>query len=649
MSMSSIHSRISWLLIVCGLASGCSVVFAQAPDTVWTRTYGSACSAAGQCVYELADGGFIVGGNMMPTGEVYRDMYLVRTDSNGDTIWTRSIGASDRDEAIASMQLAPDGGFTMISNYDQAEPYTYNTNVYVLGTDSGGSVEWSTWFGIDSIGESAIWIAPTLDRGYIISSRYWGNSTTGWDMWLIKVGDTGWYQWDQRYEWGEADNIACAIQTSGGGYAVTGYTQSNDVEYDYDIFLLLLDSDGDSVWCRTYGYDHPYDEGPYHVCETSDGGFLISGYRSDPSTPKDMLVIKTDSDGHTEWSTQLGGTYHDQAVYGIETSDGGYAAVGSWHQGSWDVALVKFDDAGDTLWTAFWGDTLRNETPRALLQARDGGFVVTGWTTPDWEAFLIKFGGDPLVYDHTWGLSGVGEAISNGSTAHSTIAVDVSGMIPPPGPLVGVKVYLDTILHDEVGDLTISLEHDGVDVTLLSHPTYGGANFIGTILNDAAGSPIASGAAPFTGSFRPEQQLSAFAGHDPNGDWTLHIADDIAGNDGTLQAWGLTLLFDTPTDVEDAPSGLPTAFTLEQNYPNPFNPATSFEYSLAVRSYVTIEVFNTLGRRVRKLVSENKPAGTYTARWDGTDSRGETVASGVYFYRLSADDEVLSKKMILLK
>ncbi|MEW6015154.1 MAG: FlgD immunoglobulin-like domain containing protein [Candidatus Zixiibacteriota bacterium] len=107
----------------------------------------------------------------------------------------------------------------------------------------------------------------------------------------------------------------------------------------------------------------------------------------------------------------------------------------------------------------------------------------------------------------------------------------------------------------------------------------------------------------------------------------------------------------TPTDVADEPSGgiIPGEYSLLQNYPNPFNPTTVVEYGLSKRGNVNIEIFNTLGQKVRTLVNEVKSAGSFRIVWDGTDDRGTLVASGVYLYRLAVDGAVQSKKMILVK
>jgi hypothetical protein len=106
-------------------------------------------------------------------------------------------------------------------------------------------------------------------------------------------------------------------------------------------------------------------------------------------------------------------------------------------------------------------------------------------------------------------------------------------------------------------------------------------------------------------------------------------------------------------------TGLPTPthaaghrfrYSLAQNYPNPFNPTTTINFTLKKRSKVTLKVFNVAGQAVKTLVSELKAPGLmHSATWDGTDNRGTAVASGVYFYKLSAGDFSQTKKMVLLK
>jgi flagellar hook assembly protein FlgD len=93
----------------------------------------------------------------------------------------------------------------------------------------------------------------------------------------------------------------------------------------------------------------------------------------------------------------------------------------------------------------------------------------------------------------------------------------------------------------------------------------------------------------------------------------------------------------------------PKVFALKQNYPNPFNPATTIEYALPEAASVRLEVYNTLAQVVATLVAEEQTSGRYSVRWDGLNSNGELVGSGVYFYRLVAGDFQDIKRMLLIK
>jgi len=104
-----------------------------------------------------------------------------------------------------------------------------------------------------------------------------------------------------------------------------------------------------------------------------------------------------------------------------------------------------------------------------------------------------------------------------------------------------------------------------------------------------------------------------------------------------------------PTDAPDDNHPLPVSFTLGQNYPNPFNPSTEIRFTLSARSHANLTVFNLLGEEVRVLTDEMLPAGEHRVIWDGSDKRGNHVASGVYLYRLSAGSSSQTKKMVLLK
>ena len=110
------------------------------------------------------------------------------------------------------------------------------------------------------------------------------------------------------------------------------------------------------------------------------------------------------------------------------------------------------------------------------------------------------------------------------------------------------------------------------------------------------------------------------------------------GIDGVYRA----LLTDV-TPVEKIES-ITTTYSLSQNYPNPFNPVTSIQYTISSRQFVTIKVYDILGKEVATLANEEKTAGSYEVQFDGSGLR-----SGIYFYQLKAGNYSATKKMILLR
>jgi len=112
-----------------------------------------------------------------------------------------------------------------------------------------------------------------------------------------------------------------------------------------------------------------------------------------------------------------------------------------------------------------------------------------------------------------------------------------------------------------------------------------------------------------------------------------------------LMYWDMIVVeYDSPVFVEQKDSGLPESFILYQNYPNPFNPATSIQYTIGSKQFVSIKIYDLLGREIATLINEEKPAGNYEIKFDGSE-----LSSGTYFYKLIAGSFVETKKMILLK
>ncbi len=137
----------------------------------------------------------------------------------------------------------------------------------------------------------------------------------------------------------------------------------------------------------------------------------------------------------------------------------------------------------------------------------------------------------------------------------------------------------------------------------------------------------------------------------PGASDTAAFAIVAARNLPTLQttAQRAQAMYRQATPVDDDPLVLPREFALSQNFPNPFNPITQIEFNLRRAESVRLEVFNALGQTVATLIEGDRPAGTHVIQWFGVDDRGNEVASGVYFYRLTAGERSEVRKMMLLK
>lgn len=209
--------------------------------------------------------------------------------------------------------------------------------------------------------------------------------------------------------------------------------------------------------------------------------------------------------------------------------------------------------------------------------------------------------------------------------------------------VVDVNVRIDTVLHTWDADLTFNLRRGAANVNFIDQVGGSGDNFIGTVLNDSAATPIASGVAPFTGTYRPSNPLTAINGQPVNGSWVLQITDVAAGDSGVLKAWCIQVTYQTLVGGIETVE-IPNYYSLAQNYPNPFNPSTSIKFSVPKPTNVTLKIYDVLGKEVAVLVNEMKQPGFHTV-----DFNASNLASGIYFYRIDAGEFTSVKRMVLVK
>ncbi len=409
---------------------------AQAQEVVWVKTYGGYGSdrAWGSC--PTADGGFVLVGFTTVYGYDIQ-IYMVKTDSKGDTLWTRVYGGYGWDQAN-SVQPTADGGYVMAGWGDS---YGNAVQAYLIKTNSRGDTLWfRTYGGVDL--DDAISVQQTSDGGYIFVGSTHSYGAGHWDVYLVKTDFTGVPEWTRVYGGVADDRGTWVEQTTDGGYIVSGYTESF-APYR-GVYLIKTDSQGDTLWTRALDASGCYFAVGKHVQQTLDGGYIVTGWSTcnpDPgSYDDDVILIKTDANGDTVWTRHFGGGYPDWGHSVRQTSDSGYLAVGFWESREpydLDVYLIKTDSQGDSLWTRTYGGGMPDVGANVLVNA-DGTCIVSGETKScgagSIDFYLVKI--DPSLQGIVRG-DGNGDGAVNSSDVVYLINYLFRDGSPPEPPIAG--------------------------------------------------------------------------------------------------------------------------------------------------------------------------------------------------------------------
>jgi hypothetical protein len=345
-----------------------SLVFAQAPDTLWTRTYGGTEYDEGHSLQETSDSGYIITGL---TRSFIPGIYLIKTDVTGDTIWTK----------VYQTQLLSPGGWSVKQTYDGGYIVTGDnaSDVWIIRTDSLGDTLWTRTYGAIG-GDICHSITETSDSGFAF---IWDRQTGGpFDIRLVKINTNGDFLWMKSCGRGYSFSLQ---QTTDGGYIISG--QKNN-----GVYIIKTNSSGDTVWTKIYG-------GEFHcawsVKQTYDGGYIVTGNKGN-----DIFLMKTDSVGDSLWTKTLGGDSIDVARSVWQISDGGYIITGStksFGAGGWDLYLIRTNNNGDTVWTKILGGAEADEGWQGQ-QTFDGKYIITGYTSSfgsgNADVWLLKVGTD---------------------------------------------------------------------------------------------------------------------------------------------------------------------------------------------------------------------------------------------------------------
>jgi hypothetical protein len=231
-------------------------------DTLWTRTYELIGYECGESVRRTDDGGYVIAGY---TAQDNDDVHVVKTNPQGDLLWDRTYGGSDS-EGGASVQQTTDGGYIIAG--DTKSFGAGNHDVYLVKTNASGDTLWTRTYG-GPASDGGASVQQTSDGGYIIAGSTGSFGAGGGDAYVIKTTASGDTIWTRTYGGTANDGAGAVQQTTDGGYIIVGTVNSFGVG-KADVYLIKTDAQGDTLWTRTFG--GPDDDGGSSVQQTTDGG-----------------------------------------------------------------------------------------------------------------------------------------------------------------------------------------------------------------------------------------------------------------------------------------------------------------------------------------------------------------------------------------
>lgn len=422
---------------------------------LWDRSFGGSDWDGLVDLQQTFDGGFVLagpslfstGGNKTSPAYGADDMWLVRTDANGNKLWDQSLGGV-RYDFYKDMEQTLEGGFLVTGGSSSppsgnkssrllgptSDPFSLDAWVAML--DSTGKKLWDYSFG-GSYSEQFYRVTRTVDGGFLLTGKsdsdQSGNKTSPYfgfdDFWAVRIDSSGHKIWEQSYGGSGFEFLDQTIALPDGGFLLAGdstsYADGNKTSpplgpFDPDawpfagpdIWIVRIDSEGRKLWDRSVGSAKP--DGLSRIQATRDGGVIVVGRSVDSSLgwwgPLEQFAVRLDPAGNELWRHSFG---TNASLFNVlEMPDGGFILGGGSGFGtnrlksnpgfgSGDCWLVRFDFSGNKLWDLSLGGS-GEDYLSTIAQTKEGGFILgiasasaTGGnkTTPgygDYDLWAIK-------------------------------------------------------------------------------------------------------------------------------------------------------------------------------------------------------------------------------------------------------------------
>lgn len=520
--------------------------------------------------------------------------------SQGAQEWTARYNGIGNGYDAANSIITDNLGNIVLTGHSQRVFGTSNSDYATIKYFPTGELQWVSIYNgpgnDDDYPEKVV-----IDKNNDIYVSGWSKGIgNNYDYATIKYNTLGIEQWVARYNGisNDKDQARSLVVDDSGNVFVTG--QSYNSTSLYDCITIKYSSTGIQKWLSNYNNLNNSDGG-YDIKLDNFGNIYVVGYSANVGSQEDFITIKYNSSGIQQWIARYDGIAHqtDEAKYlSIDDSGNIYVCGASLGVGNYeDYVVVKYNSFGIEKWVKRYdGSAIYFDKPCGVQVGKTGNIYVSGFSTESGTG-----------YDFT-------------TIKYNSI-----------GNLLWIAKY-----NNGLNDIAFSFVVDSKENVYVTGESDG--NSFGfdyaTVKFDSAGN---------------QKWVKRYSSQGDSNDRATSLTLDtmcnvyVTGYSGTDF---LTIKYhQTITTINPVLSEVPSDFNLEQNFPNPFNPVTSFKYQVSQLNNVKLFISDILGNEIAVLVNENKIPGSYEIQWNA-----ENFSSGIYFYSLQVDGNLIdTKKMLLLK
>ncbi len=365
-------------------------------DTFWTKTYGGTLDDWAEDAIQESDTTYMVTGNTKSYGAGLRDIFLLKTNEYGDSLWMKTYGGAE-DDYVKKIIKTSDGGYILCGT---SKTYTNgNEDVFIIKVNKDGVTQWSQNYGLALAGDYGINVVQTAEGYFYITGKQYNIGNMTYDLCLIKTDQTGNELWTKLFgnnmeeetatmsltpdnkiimignrQFAAGNNNVCIIRTDTAGNVLDEKTIGDTLNYlssamainasgniiftgsaeattgELRPFMFSTGADLNSLWARHYSNTNNSWTSEGGIVKGIDDGFLFAGAYSG-ANPSRLHLVKTDDWGFVQWKEAFGGYAIDEYsnIEALKTNDDNYLIAFDTYNG--EVFLVKVNDQGNELWS----------------------------------------------------------------------------------------------------------------------------------------------------------------------------------------------------------------------------------------------------------------------------------------------------------